>query len=183
MPAVDPSMCGSAWSPSAPFLGALRKLVSGTTFAAQLDFVACTATDPFCGYGTALVKKWFGRVEEYWKLADDLLSSGALESCHECKIIVLRDLGWSRIISGASTRAKGKEQLLLSCRTLLSQGGPGRLFGHASPCRLAMELPELTQEDRTKVSGVEALRATCDVDWQGSRSDDKTWIYLSGIWW
>lgn len=178
------ALCGSAWSPSAEFRLALAKLTGYATGLAERDFAQCSTVDPFCLYGIALGRRWFGHVDEFQKLADQLLASGKLDQCAECKVIVLRDVGWSRITSLPVTRAAGVAQLLQACQILSTQPLLSRFYGHASPCRLALSLREVTEPDKAKMLVTQKAIESCDARWQLScAARESPEPYLADIWW
>lgn len=177
-------MCGKAWAPSAAFLVGLRKLVKDSAWLSEGDFSVCANVDPFCTYGIALAKKWSGHLEEYETISEQLISSGKLDSCTECKIIVLRDLGWFKVTHSPKGRTRGTEYLHMSCSMLASKSLEIRLFGHASACRLLMDLGETGDEERKRLLVTQRDLEPCGVTWQNScsaRASEN--LFLSDIWW
>ena len=176
--------CGIPWNPSQAFLAALATLREKDAWLAEREFLACTASDPFCTYGVALCRKWFGRIEQFQTIAQQILGSGKIDACVECRILILRDLGWSQIVNSEKTRASGIKNVNESCAILTARLLYIHLYGHASPCRLALGLRETTDQQNTRMLATQEWVESCDQIWRNSCAEKTTKdLFLAEIWW
>lgn len=180
-------LCGSAWQPGPRFLGAIRQLSEGGVLEAQRMFADCASQDAFCNYGVALTRKYLHDYAGFRQIAESVLSSGKVQDCLECRLIIMRDLGLSYLMTVPKDESRGTALLGDSCELIEHNLGEVHLYGHTGPCRMAVSALASTAGPggpKRNFVGVQGTMQMCDDRWRAICSPvPAEHIIIGDIWW